>query len=405
MVASNLTKLPLGDHTDPAVPGLQLRVRPKADGYSRTWLARYRWHGEWVRIVIGRLPQMSLAAARERALEVRRSLDNGIDPRRARPRHRDLEAARQPSPATQTGHSIEHLAAEFMARYVKPHRKQPGYVQAILDRDVLPEWRGRDARTIRPREVIELLDGIVDRGAPVLANRTAAVLSQMFRFGLHRNIVDDSPVKLLMRPGGKEKPRKRILTDAELQAFLRDPLACTRYRRLAHIVHILLLTGARRGELANAQWSEVDFDAKTWTIPDRNSKTGVGHVVPLTDWAAEQFVELKREAKGSRWILPTPSRERPVVPKQMTRSLAKCLSRFKKSGIAKFTLHDLRRTCRTGLSRVGVDPHIGERVLNHAQPGITAVYDRYEYLNEKRAALHKWAEFLAKLRDTNDGET
>lgn len=107
--------------------------------------------------------------------------------------------------------------------------------------------------TIKPREVIELLDETVERGSPVAANRTAAVLAQLLKFGIHRAIVDDGPVRLLVRPGGREEPRERALRDAELRIFLEHPLACTRQARLAYVVTLLLLTGQRRGELAQAR--------------------------------------------------------------------------------------------------------------------------------------------------------
>jgi len=97
-------------------------------------------------------------------------------------------------------------------------------------------------------------------------------------------------------------------------------------------------------------------------------------------------------------VLPANGGDRPIDPKQLTRSLAKCRKRFERLGIAPFTLHDLRRTCRTGLSRLGVPPHIAERVLNHAQERIAGTYDRFEYLAEKREALEKWARHLEGLR-------
>ncbi|MDB5392906.1 MAG: putative prophage integrase, partial [Rhodospirillales bacterium] len=390
--------LPPGDHTDPATPGLQLRVRAKAHGASRTWLLRYRWREEWVRIVLGHAPGMSLAEARQRAQELRKAIDDGIDPRRARPRRREPVAALSPaSVRPDDKHSVEFLVSEFIGRYLRPNRKRPEYAEAILAKDVLPAWKGRDARTIDPGEVVDLLDGIVDRGSRVMANRTAALLSQLFRFGIHRHIVRTTPVQLLFRPGGKEKARQRTLTDKELGIFLADPQACTRYERLSRVMMVLLLTGQRRGELTLARWSQLDFDARTWTIPDENAKGGRGHVVPLTDLAIEEFRALQREAEGSPWVLPSNGGERHVDPKQLTRSVAKCQKRFKNRGVAEFTLHDLRRTCRTGLSRLKVEPHIAERVLNHAQQKIAGTYDRFEYLDEKRVALEKWAAHLATL--------
>lgn len=403
MVATRLVTLPPGDHTDPATTGLQLRVREKRGSASRAWLLRYRWRREWVRIVIGHHPPMSLVEARERVQELRKAMDEGIDPRRARPRRREAPVPlplSADSIAPGDKHSVEFLVSEFISRYVRPTRKRPEYAEAILNRDVLPRWRGRDARTIDPGEVVELLDGIVARGSRVMANRTAALLSQLFRFGIHRHIVKATPVQLLYRPGGKEKPRERVLTDQELRAFLVDPEDCTRYPKLAHAMLVLLHTGQRRGELAAARWSDVDFTARTWSIPDENAKAGRGHVVPLTNRAVGEFQGLKRLARGSRWVLPDSTGQKPMNPIRLSRGLARCLDRFKERGIKAFTLHDLRRTCRTGLSRLKIEPHIAERVLNHVQPGVAGVYDRFAYVDEKRAALEKWSDHLVGLGDT-----
>ena len=404
-VANALARLPVGDHTDPAVLGLQLRVRVKVDGYSRSWLFRFKWHGEeWVRIVIGHLPTMSLATARERALALRKALDDGIDPRRARPR-RNSRSTTLPASTAQAKpgdhHTVAFLASEFTERYLRPNRKRPEKAEWLLRRDILREWKDRDARTITPREVVDLLDSIVDRGAPVLANRTARILGQMYRYGIQRRIVDSSPVILLTPPGGKEKARKRVLTDDELRTFLGDPEACTRQEKLTHVIMILLLTGVRTGELAHASWTEFDFKAKTWSVPDEHHKEDEGHIVPLTDPVIEHLTALRALARTAPWVFPTkrdPTKR--ASPQELGRRLARCMNRFKKAGIQKFNLHDLRRTCRTGLSRLGVLPHIAERVLSHRQPGVEAVYDRWQYLPEKRVALERWADFLMNLRDT-----
>lgn len=398
--ATGVVSLPEGTYTDPAQPGLQMRVRAKEAGAaSRTWLLRFKFKGEETRILLGHLPGTSLADARAEAQRLRELANHGIDPRRARPRRRERSTpvALSAAPAL-TKYTIENLATEFLERYIKPTRKRPEYAEAILKRDVLPVWKGRDARTIEPHEVIELLDGIVERGSPIQANRTAALLGQMFKFGIHRKIVKDQPVQLLFRPGGKEKPRERVLTEHELQTFLVDPKACTRYERLSHVIMLLLLTGQRRGELALARWSHIDFDARSWIIPDENTKGGRGHICPLSEWAVDVFKVLKALAKKSPWVLPANGGEHHVDPKQLTRSLAKCQVRFRKAKISAFTLHDLRRTCRTGLAGLKVAPHIAERVLNHAQEKIAGTYDKYAYLDEKREALEKWAAHLKGLK-------
>lgn len=106
-------------------------------------------------------------------------------------------------------YSIEALATEFMARFIMPTRKNPGEVHRTLKKDVFGPWRGRDARTIKSRDVLELLDGIVDRGSAVMANRVHSLLKQLFKYGVHRQLIETSPVQLLYAPGGAEKPRSR----------------------------------------------------------------------------------------------------------------------------------------------------------------------------------------------------
>jgi len=401
LVSTRAATLPVGVYTDPGQTGLQLRVRSKRRGFSRAWMLRFKFRGEESRILLGHFPETTLEEARKLASEYRELASSGIDPRRARPRRLERAPERSVSAAVAgpgARHSIEYLASEFVERHVRPNRKRPEYAEAIVNKNVLSEWKGRDARTIKPREVIDLLDKIVARGAPVSANRTAALLGQLFKFGIHRAIVEDSPVKLLMQPGGKERPKQRVLTDEELQAFLKDPIACTRQSRLSHVIQILLLTGQRRGELALARWRDIDTKGKTWTIPAENSKGGRSHVVPLSAWALDEFKRLKKSAKRSPWVLPAADATKHLEPKLLTRGVAKCLKRFKAAGVKEFTLHDLRRTCRTGLARLKIEPHIAERVIGHAQEKLAATYDVHAYLEEKRVALDKWATHLVGLK-------
>src|SRR6516164_7805368 len=154
---------------DPACAGLQLRV---AETGVKSWHWRFYWHGKRARLVLGVWPKVSLAGAHEKAEAARALLRRGIEPRRAgitlASRVRPERSPTQGPP----GYSVEHLAREFMSRYVHRRRRRPEYVQRILNAEVLPRWGSRDARTIKPREVIELLDEIADR-APVMANRVA----------------------------------------------------------------------------------------------------------------------------------------------------------------------------------------------------------------------------------------
>ena len=389
---------------DPATPGLQLHIGALlSDGGqgAKSWQYRFTWAGKRQKLTLGRFPNVGQEQARTLAEKARAFIEQGIDPRRAGLRS-NRHAAPVGSPSGDS-HSIETLVDEYMEKFVETQRKRPEYVRRILDVEILKRWNGRDARTIKPRDVIALLDDIVARGSPVQANRVAAVLAQMFKYGVHRQIVESSPVQLLFKPGGKETPRSRALSDQELGALLRglDEIF-QRAPRTAAVIRVALHTAARRGEISGARWADIDLKGGTWRIPAEDAKEGVECFNALTPKAVEIFKGLKKSAGKSRWVFPDEEGNGPLDPRLVTRSIARHQSLLVEIGVSPFTLHDIRRTVRTGLAKLGVLPHIAERVLNHAQPGIAGVYDRYAYLPEKRDALDKWAAHLAALEATHE---
>jgi integrase len=391
------------DVFDPDMPGLQLHVGAHlADGSpgTKSWQFRFRWRGHRPKMTLGTFPAMSQKAAHDAVRAANEQIAKGIDPRRGMLTRRAL-----PPPVGGTSqiipNSVEHLADEFFKRHIRPRLRRPEQVERLINVEVLKTWRTRDARAVAPREVVELLDAIVDRGSRTIANDLAAYLSQMFRFGIQRGLVDSNPVQLLFRPGGEEKPRNRALSDTELGALLSKlDDVFKRAPRTANAIRIALYTACRRGELAGARWSELSLEAKepVWRIPPERAKTGVEYIVPLVPAAVTEFKELKRAAGRSPYVLPAESGDGPIDSKLITRSIARHLVTLRKIGVKEFVYHDLRRTCRTGLAQLKIPPHIAERCLNHAQPGIVATYDVHQYLDEKREALEKWALHLGGLR-------
>jgi integrase len=199
-----------------------------------------------------------------------------------------------------------------------------------------------------------------------------------------------------------------LLFDENLSSRLVDALADQfpdssqkRARHTGIAIQLILLTAVRRSELAAARWSELDLETKApvWEIPAERTKNGVAFAVPLTPPAVEQFKRLKRMAVRSPWVFPDEDGDGPMDPKLLTRSIARHLDSFAEHKVAAFTLHDLRRTVRTGLAKLGIRPDIAERCLNHAQTGIIATYDTHQYLDEKRQALTKWVAHLQALPD------
>ena len=401
LTSAAVEKRGVGTLTDPAVAGLMLRVRKTSTrGTVREFRFRYKFKGRTGVITLGHFPGLSLADARARAQRFRDLLQEGINPRSAvnRPGSRTVAVD---IPAAGNSHNVAALIKDFTERHLRKRRKRPEYAERILQKE-LADWSHRDARTIKPREVIELLDAIVERPAPVMANRVAGLLSQMFRYGIHRQIVETSPVQLLFRPGGTERPRQRALDHQELATLLDNVDEVTkRAKRTGIAIRLILLTAVRRSELTGARWSELDLEAKApvWDIPAERTKTGVGFAVPLTPPAVEQFRRLKRLAGRSLWVFPAETGDGAMDPRLLTRSIARHLETFAEHKVCAFTLHDLRRTVRTGLAKLGTRPDIAERCLNHAQPGIIATYDTHHYLEEKRDALTQWANHLQALRD------
>ena len=222
----------------------------------------------------------------------------------------------------------------------------------MLRADVLPSWHWRDVRTITSREVIELLDKVVERGAPVMANNLAQMLGHMFKFAIHRGTLENSPVQLLYRPGGKPRRRKRVFSEEELRRFVTNIDSICRTPKRKHVLMVLLLTMQRSGELARAEWTEFDFDNRSWKIPASHSKNKREHAVPLTDWAITELKALQVLANGSRFVLPGKNPERHADPKLITRSVKRLLPAFLAHGIDAFVPHDLRRTGRTTLGRL-----------------------------------------------------
>jgi hypothetical protein len=169
-----------------------LRVRKTSTrGIVREFRFRYKFKRRTVVITLGNFPGLSLVDARARAQRFRDLLQDGIDPRSAMSRPGPRAAVEVP--AAGNSHNVAALIKDFTERHLRQRRKHPEYAERILQKE-LTDWAHRDARTIKPREVIELLDAIVDRPAPVMANRVAGLLSQLFRFGIHRQIVESSPV-------------------------------------------------------------------------------------------------------------------------------------------------------------------------------------------------------------------
>lgn len=355
-------------------PGFSLRVFPTG---RKVFSVKYRYGLKQRRLPIGVHPRISLAEARNKALEALRLVDEGIDP-----------AARR----RQLSMTVESVCADFIEKYAKRNRSWRE-TERILQREFVSVHGQRDVREIKRHDIIDLMDGAIERGAAYQANRIHANLRRLFNWLMERNVVEASPVAGT-KPPTREQPRDRVLADDEVRAVLR--VCAKEPYPFGQFVPLLLATAQRRGEVSQLRWSQLDLDAKQWVIPAELAKNGKPHVVPLNDFALRVLSEIPRFADDQcDWVFTT-TRRSPIS------GFSKALRHIHAQSNSKsWRFHDLRRTAASGMARLGVAPHVVEKVLNHISgtiSGVAAVYNRYGYDAERREALDKWGSFLDDLR-------
>lgn len=375
---------------EPGRTGLGVRVSPHG---RKSWVYMYRHDGRPRRMTLGSYPAMGLADARLEHAKARKKLERGIDP------GTELVGERRADRAAQT---VDDLADEYLMKWARPHKRSAAEDERILRKDVLPHWGRQKARDITRRDVITLLDRIVERGSPIAANRTLAVVRRMFNFAVARDILDATPVAMVRAPS-PERQRERVLSAAEIKTLWNglDGAPISEAVRLA--VRLQLVTAQRKGEVVGAALGEFDLSEAVWTIPAERAKNGRIHRVPLSPLAVrlvERAIEVGRvkqrsekadKGGGPEWLLPSPRPGRPISPEAVNHGLYKSLPKL---GLEDMTPHDLRRSAASYMTALGFTRLVVGKILNHADQGVTAVYDRYAYAKEMRRALDAWAQEL-----------
>ena len=378
---------------DSKVPGFAVRVLPSG---RRTYIYQYRARGgQQRRTVLGVHGAITVDQARDMAADLYEAVRRGRDPVAER-RQAAVRASRD---------TIEAVVDEFMQRHMEGRKRAPSYIadtRALFDNHVLPRWRRRDIRSITRRDVIELLDAIVDAGKPLAANRTLAAVRKLFNWAIPRGLVDASPVAMI-EPPTEETKRERTLAPDEIRAVWRA--AGEIGYPFGSFFRLALVTGQRRDEVAQMRRPDIDEAERLWTLASDQTKPGRSHIVPLSPIAWDILVELRTSRVGQGpFIFSTTNGERPISGYSKAKvRLDAIIDRIRTAeglpALAPWRIHDLRRTVGTGLGRLGVSRFIIGRVLNHADRTVTGIYDRHEYLTEKRHALNAWADEIARIVD------
>jgi integrase len=344
------------DYFDAQVSGLALRV----SATYKSWSLHYTLGGKRRRLTFGNYPALSLAGARTRADEAKAGIAQGHNPSIS---------------ATETLQAIyeTYLAREGAKLRNAEWRKQ------VLERHVYPNLGARPIAEIRRSEIVRLLDHIEENSGPAMATQVLALIRKVMNW--HATRTDDFMSPIVRGMARTVEARERILTDDELRKVWR-----TENGIYSAYVRFLLLTAARRNEASEMTWAEIDRD--DWTLPATRNKTKVDLVRPLSRVAREIIDALPK--RGS--FVFTTDGLKPMANSSRAKHRLDVAS-----GTKGWTLHDLRRTARSLMSRAGVPTDHAERCLGHVIGGVRGVYDRHEYHAEKQQAFEALAGIIERI--------
>jgi integrase len=397
-------------------------------GGVASWSFRFRdpQSGKPNRFTIGPYPEISLANARQRADDLRKQVAAGENP----VIHKRQERA---DAATKT---FNVLADRYLTRYARaldsagnPRKRSADADERNLKLHVLPKWGKRRYDTICRADVIELIDGLIDAGKPVLANRVQSLISKVFSFALDE-VVDGRPMIAAhpcarLKKKGTEQVGRRVLSDDEIRLFWTNIVKAPVSLSVGLALRLALLTGTRASEVAGIARSELhqlnDRMKATWIIPGTRTKNGRDHLIPLAKLARDAIADAMEAATEHPYLFPRPQRGRnkarkrdeqhpqnPVVPVR-GHSLAVAMQRFaaeitgKDKAIETWradppTPHDLRRTFQTRMSSLGVPKEDRDALMNHVRSDVGSKhYDLYDRVVEKRRALERWSTALSSI--------
>jgi integrase len=381
MTKSTIDALPIGQsdviYWDVGRPGFGVKVTPKG---RKVFVVLYRIGGSGSRLrkyTIGPYGRVTLHQAQVAAQKVFTAKLEGRDPAgEKREAKRRIVADR-----------VDDLLEAYIAQHVS-QRRSSGEISRLLRREIGKTWGGRSIHEITKRDAVEVITAIEQRGAPIAANKTLKTLKTFLRWCVGRAVLDQSPADGIPLPA-KEISRDRILADDELARVIISA------RKIGGpyggIVELLTLTAQRREEVACVTLEELDIEQRIWTLPKTRTKNGKPHIVHLSN---EAIIVLNRANKIGAFVFSLngakPFRDFGRAKRQLDEL----------SGVRDWRLHDLRRTCVSGMARLGIPPHVADKILNHQSgtiSGVAAVYQRHDFLAERKDALEWWGAHVRKI--------
>jgi integrase len=362
---------------DAHCPGFGVKVTPRG---RKVFVVLYRTAGAGSRLrkyTIGTYGRVTLNQARVTAQKVFAAKLDG----------RDLAAEKKDSRRRMVADRVDDLLEAFIAQHVSQNRSA-AEISRMLRREIGSAWANRSIHEITKRDVIDVVTAIEQRGTPIAANKALKSVKTFFRWCVGRAVLDQSPADGVPLPT-KEVARNRVLSDDELALIILTA------RQIGGpyggIVELLALTGQRREEVARCTWEEIDMAGRAWKLSSERTKNAKAHEVHLSDQAV---AVLGRVDKIGEFVFSRSG----IAPFQDFSLAKRELDQL--SGVTGWRLHDLRRTCVSGMARLGIAPHVADKILNHQNgtiSGVAAVYQRHDFLAERKQAIKLWGAHVARI--------
>ena len=357
------------DYRDRSTKGLQLRVGTTG---VRSFSYVYRIGRKMGRVSLGKYPDFSLKAARDKTNEYRRLVALGVDPRSEKNEKIKKEQM-----------TVGLMVEEFIEKYAKPKNSSWKQAESNLRLYLISALGKKPIHEVTRPDIHQILDDLVGRGKHTAANRALAHTRKFFGWLVERGYLDYSPVAYI-KPRHQEQEREKVLTDDEIRAIWIASEAMS--GPYSAWIKLLLLCGQRRLETASLRRSQIIDNC--WHLSGADTKNKQLHITPLSKQAMA-LVERLSKQDGEFLIKTGRTGDKPV------NGFSKAKAQLDRlSGVQDWKFHDIRRTVATNLSKLGVDRFLLQRIVNHTDSGVTAIYDRYSYLEEKREALQRWADRL-----------
>lgn len=365
------------------------------------WFLRYKSNGKRREMTLGKCAYLSLAEARVEATAQKKLLEvEKVDPLFIKQRAKQHKLQ-----------TVDDLFINWHKGNVK-RLKHHNIPERVYRKDIAPHIGAAAPNKVVARDIQYIVENITESGRPTTANDALLYLKQLFNHGIKLDVISANPASAfnVNDAGGVEKSKDRALTFDELTHVFKvfrenkDSFARENYLACALLVSL----GVRKSELTEACWEEIDLEAGIWALPKERSKSGVGIIIPLPELCIRWLKELEIRAAGSAYVFPNrrKSKNPYMGPDTLNRAITKLFGHEagkkkqppnKMGDIQHFSVHDLRRTCRTLLAKLKVPGDVAERCLNHKIQGVEGIYNTHDYLEERTNALDKLSSLLKPI--------